>query len=116
MLAAEIEPQRDPASGASAAPGLRELLAAGVISPGTRVRPTRDDLPGLGMIQADGTIEVDGESFSPTAASGRVGGYGSGWDYWASETPSGGLKTLATIRREFGQQLEKEEHQSGSLP
>jgi len=114
-LAAEIEPQRDPSSRAPAAPGLRELVDAGVIAPGTRVRPKRDDLAGEGVIQGDGTIEIDGESFSPTAASGRVGGYGSGWDYWAVETASGSLKTLATIRREFAQQLETEERQRGPL-
>ena len=113
-LAGEIEPQRDPASRTTPSPGLRDLVEAGVIAPGTRVRPKRDDLPGEGVIQGDGTIAIDGESLSPTGASNRVGGYGSGWDYWAVEI-SGSLKTLATIRRELVHQLANEEQHGGSL-
>ena len=85
-----------------------------MIAPGTRVRPKREISQGRESSEADGTIAIDGESLSPTAASSRVGGYGSGWDYWAVEIV-GSLKTLATIRRELVHQLENEEHQRGSL-
>ena len=105
-LAAEIEPQRQ--SSGSSMIGLRDLIEAGRIAPGARVRPKRHGLPGEGVIQSDGTIGIDGKSFSPTAASNYVGGYGSGWDFWAIDTDSGTPQTLADIRRQLDQQQEPE--------
>jgi hypothetical protein len=98
-LAYEIEPRRqtdniDPLS-------VIDLITAGVLVPGTRVRPKRDDHKGEGMIRHDGTIEIDGRALSPTAASNRVGGSGRGWDFWAVQTQSSGLQTLAEIRRQL---------------
>jgi RAMA domain-containing protein len=94
-----------PTSGASTI-GLRDLIDAGRIVPGALVRPKRDGLPGEGMIQSDGTIGIDGKSFSPTAASSFVGGSGSGWDFWAIDSDSGAPQTLAEIRRELDTQAD----------
>ena len=103
-LAAEIEPQREPTASATPALSLRDLIGADVIKPGTPVSAKRPDLPGEGVIQEDGTILIDGRSFTPTAASNHVGGYGSGWDYWTVESSPGTQKSLGTIRREFVEQ------------
>lgn len=98
-LAYEIEPRRQADS--TAPLSLIDLIAAGVLAPGTRVRPKRDHHKGEGIIRDDGTIEIDGRALSPTAASNRVGGSGSGWDFWAVQTESNELQTLAEIRRQL---------------
>jgi hypothetical protein len=98
-LAYEIEPRRQAVS--TAPLSLIDLMTAGVLAPGTRVLPKRDHHKGEGIVRDDGTIEIDGHALSPTAASQHVGGSGSGWDFWAVQTDSNGLQSLAEIRRQL---------------
>jgi hypothetical protein len=100
-LAFEIEPRRQ--ADTSSLPSLSDLIEAGIVGPGAKVTPRRRHHKGSGTIRADGTIEIDGQALSPTAASGLVGGSGSGWDFWAIAMEDGALKSLADIRRDFMQ-------------
>ncbi len=96
-LALEIEPRRASAGGAI---GLAALLEAGLVTPGTSVRPNRPNQQGHGKIDEGGSIDIDGDLLTPTAAAQRFGGAGSGWDFWAVETDDG-LYTLAELRRQL---------------
>ena len=64
---------------------LIDILDAGLLQGGTTVYPRKENpVCGSAIIHADGSIEIDGESFpSPSAAAKRVTGRSTnGWTWW----------------------------------
>ena len=79
---------------------LADLLAAGLLSPGTRLVSTYASAAADATVNEDGSITWDGMTYaSPSAAGGAVrdGRATNGWSFWAIETPTGKV-TLATLR------------------
>ncbi|WP_029212996.1 hypothetical protein [Arsenicicoccus bolidensis] len=81
---------------------LKNVLDAGYLTPGASVVSTNSVWPATGVINADGSITVNGTSHpTPSAAAGAVkGGAANGWDFWAVEDAAG-KTTLATLRARF---------------
>lgn len=85
-----------------------DLIAAGALIAGEPVTSTMAAYPASGRINADGTISVDGQTFSsPSAAGGHVrnGGATNGWQFWAVER-DGTTVPLATIRARHQEQAQ----------
>lgn len=82
---------------------LADLLGAGFLVAGTRLVSVNSVWPASSIVQAGGTIEMDGKSYpTPSAAGSAVksGDPVNGWDFWAVEEASG-KTTLATLRARF---------------
>lgn len=81
---------------------LVEIIKAGILSGGEPLISTNSVWPATAQLQADGTIELDGRSFtSPSSAAASVkGGPANGWDFWAVEQEVGS-KRLSSYRREY---------------
>ena len=73
-----------------------DLLAAGLLKPGEILHSTGRKYPATATVQRDGTITVDGTSFSSLSAAGSHvrGGPTHGWDFWRS----GAGETLSGLR------------------
>ena len=83
---------------------LRDIIDAGVLSPGTTVVSTNNAWPATAVLNADGTMTIDGMT-CPTpssAANAAKGGVGTanGWEFWATEDATG-KTTLATYRARY---------------
>ena len=79
---------------------LADMLAAGVIEPGTRLVSTYSVAPADALVNADGTITWDGSTYQTPSAAGtavREGKATNGWAFWAIESESGKV-ALATLR------------------
>ena len=80
---------------------LAALIAAGLLKPGTVLRPSRKDLAVHATVLQDGTLEVaeqeyDSPSGAAKAASGNVAE--SGWDFWLAPSGRGGYVPIAELR------------------
>jgi hypothetical protein len=92
-----VYPEPTVADEESAAPtaalgvGLRDLIAAGLIGPGTALMPTKEDFDAVAEVNADGTITLDGEVYDTPSGAGRAAaGYAvNGWYFWVADTPEG---------------------------
>ena len=83
---------------------LRDIVNAGVLSPGTTVVSTNNAWPATAVLNADGTMTIDGMT-CPTpssAANAAKGGVGTanGWEFWATEDATG-KTALATYRARY---------------
>ncbi|GAA1730516.1 GmrSD restriction endonuclease domain-containing protein [Brachybacterium phenoliresistens] len=76
----------------------RRIVAAGLVAPGTRLRP-RGDRDVVAVVLADGRIEVDGVPFdSPSGSAAHVrGGSANGWTFW--QLPDG--QRLNALKNEY---------------
>lgn len=81
---------------------LKNVIDAGHLVAGTPVVSTNSVWPANGVVNADGSITVNGTTYpTPSAAAGAVkGGAANGWDFWAVEDASG-KTTLATLRARY---------------
>lgn len=81
---------------------LKQVIDAGHLTAGAPVVSTNSVWPANGVVNADGSITVNGTSHpTPSAAAGAVkGGAANGWDFWAIED-AGGKTALATLRARF---------------
>lgn len=83
---------------------LKNVIDAGVLTPGTVVTSTNAAWPAAAVINADGTLTIDG-TISPTpsaAANTAKGGVGTanGWEFWAVDDLTRKI-TLATYRARY---------------
>lgn len=79
---------------------LTDLIAAGLLAPGTRLVSVNSVWPASSVVDGSGAIEMDGNTYpTPSAAGSAVksGNPVNGWDFWAVEQASG-KTTLATLR------------------
>jgi hypothetical protein len=77
-----------------------ELVKAGDLIVGEKATSTQTSAPATALIGADGSLTVDGRSFSSPSAAGshvRDGSATNGWSFWAVER-DGSSVPLATIR------------------
>ncbi|SDM10742.1 hypothetical protein SAMN05660642_01686 [Geodermatophilus siccatus] len=78
----------------------KQLLDAGLLTPGETLTSTNGVFPATAVLCADGAVEYDGTPYpSPSkAASEAKGGLAAnGWDFWAVERSTGRVP-LATLR------------------
>ncbi|MEY8040030.1 DUF262 domain-containing protein [Saccharopolyspora cebuensis] len=79
-----------------------DLIEAGLLSAGTALLPSQDNLDAIAEVLPDGRIELDDEvhdSPSGAARSARGGGT-NGWTFWIADT-RGGPRSLAELRQEL---------------
>ena len=82
--------------------GLDEIVAAGLLAPGTNLVSTVNKWPGAGIVHQDGRIEISGNLYNSPSAAGQAvkgGNRPNGWTFWAIATPDG--VTLADLRDRF---------------
>ena len=82
--------------------GLGEIMAAGLLAPGTRLVTTVRKWPGAGTVSKDGRIKVGDNLYNSPSAAGQAvkgGNKPNGWTFWAIGTPDG--DTLADLRERF---------------
>lgn len=81
---------------------LKHVIDAGHLSAGSPVISTNAAWPATGVVNADGTLTVNGTSHpTPSAAATTVkGGAANGWEFWAIQD-AGGKTTLATLRARY---------------
>lgn len=80
---------------------VKDLLDAGLLRPGTRLRPTGRKHDEPATVLADGTLEVDGRRHgSVSAAASAVSGNKAeaGWSFWASPSGDGTMVSLSALR------------------
>lgn len=79
---------------------LADLLTSGLLAPGTRLVSTYASYAADAVVNADGSITWDGQTFATPSAAGcavRAGKATNGWSFWAVQTDNGKV-TLATLR------------------
>jgi hypothetical protein len=79
---------------------VRDLITAGVLRAGERLSSTQRSAPATAVLEADGTLVVDGQRHSSPSTAGsavRGGKATNGWIFWAVER-EGSAVPLATIR------------------
>ena len=67
-----------------ALPSLQELVARGVLSPGTKLTPVNPDRPTVAEITEDGEVRIGERTFETLNRAAREDGadIDDGWDYW----------------------------------
>jgi hypothetical protein len=81
-----------------------DLVNAGLLKPGTRLRPTRAKLEGRAIVCESGDLEVDGKHYSsPSSAAQALSGNQSepGWDFWGAPSGDGSFAPLAELRQKL---------------
>jgi len=80
-----------------------DLIAAGFVRPGTRLRSTAG-AEAVATVLEDGRLEIDGRVYeSPSAAGASILGHNvNGWDFWAAPSGEGRLVPLAHLRDRLG--------------
>lgn len=96
---------------------LKQIVAAGLLRPGTPVISINGAWPASAVITADGCIEVNGTAYdAPSAAAAAVKhGHVNGWEFWAINDPTGPT-TLATLRAHYLDQQISPAMQTASNP
>lgn len=87
---------------------LAELIDAGDLRIGERLSSTQVSAPSTAVVESDGSLTVDGQSFSSPSAAGthvRDAKSTNGWSFWAAER-DGTTLPLATIRARYLRQKE----------
>ncbi|SFD73309.1 GmrSD restriction endonuclease domain-containing protein [Streptomyces aidingensis] len=91
--------------GAGAWVALSDLLASGLLAPGTPVVPRQGVYEATGEIDAEGNIVLDGERYdSPSGAARALGSSANGWTFWRVRTREG-LQPLDDLRQEYRARL-----------
>jgi hypothetical protein len=78
-----------------------DLIDAGLLKAGTRLRPLRKRFDTPATVLPDGSLEVDGASFATVSAAAKaVTGTSSeaGWAFWVAPSGDGSLVSLADLR------------------
>ena len=94
---------------------VKDLVASGLLEPGTRLTPRQGSWTSLeALVRDDGMLEVDGQLFgSPSGAGRRVkGSVTNGWTFWS--LPDG--RRLIDVRAAFRGEKPKDLHWTASLP
>jgi len=80
--------------------GIEDLLSAGHVRPGDRLRSKYKGQESWAVVQADGTLEYAGSKYrTPSAAGEAVIGYQcDGWYHWKYQDASGDWKPIAELR------------------
>jgi hypothetical protein len=81
--------------------GVKDLLEAGLLKPGTRLTPMRKHLTTTALVLADGSLEVEGTGYQAlSSAAVAVSGSKSepGWEFWGAPSGDGGFVPLYTLR------------------
>jgi hypothetical protein len=78
---------------------VKDLLTAGLLTPGTLLLPARDDLDAIAEVLPDGRIQLDEEVYDTPSGAGRaaLGMATNGWTFWIADTADGPRK-LAELR------------------
>src|SRR6266536_3331451 len=78
---------------------VKDLLAAGLLTPGTLLLPAQDDLDAIAEVLPDGRIRLDEEIHDTPSGAGRaaLGMATNGWTFWIADTAEGRRK-LAELR------------------
>ena len=78
---------------------VKDLLTAELLTPGTLLLPSRDDLDAIAEVLADGRIRLDEEIHDTPSGAARaaVGMAANGWTFWIADTAEGPRK-LAELR------------------
>ena len=82
---------------------VRQLIEAGDLTAGERLRSTQRSAPATASLVEDGDVMVDGERFGSLSAAGRhvLGGTEvNGWTFWAVER-DGSSVPLTTVRARY---------------
>jgi hypothetical protein len=80
---------------------VKDLIDAGLLKPGTRLRPLRKQLEKTALVLADGSLEIDGARFAAVSpAAQAVSGNQSepGWEFWGAPSGDGSLVSLFALR------------------
>ena len=80
---------------------LADLIDAGLLKPGTRLRPTRRKYDEPATVLEDGSLQVGDEVFAAVStAAQRVSGNQTepGWEFWAAPSGDGSLVSLYELR------------------
>jgi hypothetical protein len=102
--ARKATPEASRKTKSSGAVSLSDIVKAGLLPAGTVVHSTNGNWPGTAVVDADGSLSVDGRVFpSPSSAGVYVceGISTNGWTFWAVKGVDGGKKTLSAYREEF---------------
>lgn len=94
---------------------VKDLVAAGLLAPGTALTPRQGSWTPLeAVVREDGLLEIDGEEFaSPSGAGRRVkGSVTNGWTFWS--LPDG--RRLMDARAAFRDERPTDRHWASSLP
>ncbi|TDC25679.1 DUF262 domain-containing protein [Streptomyces sp. 8K308] len=80
---------------------LSDLIAAGLLTPGTVVESRQGAYEATGEIDADGNIVLDGQRHdTPSGAVRALGSTANGWTFWRARTAEG-PRPLDELRREY---------------
>jgi len=95
---------------------LKDLLEAGLLKTGAKIRPVSSNYDASSTVAADGRLALGGQMFNTPsgAAVAVVGRPENGWTFWAVPSGDGSLVPLDELRRRLG--LEKPEEQAESEP
>lgn len=88
------KPKRQPGT-------VSELIAAGLLRPGTRLDPIRKGNFEPAFVLEDGQLEVSGKPYATPSSAGQASsdlGSVNGWEYWGVPSGSGGLTPLSSLR------------------
>lgn len=88
---------------------VKDLIEAGLLSPGTVLRPVRPGSEGAAIVLKDGRLRIGDEVFSTLSPAAKlVSGKSaeSGWEFWAVER-DGGLITLYELRNQLRSGLDE---------
>jgi hypothetical protein len=80
-----------------------DLIQAGAISAGARLRSISSLHEAIAVVRADGQLEVEGALYdSPSGAAVAVVGHEmNGWTFWGFQSGAGTLVTLAELRKQL---------------
>lgn len=80
---------------------VKDLIDAGLLKTGTRLRPLRKQLTTTALVLDDGSLEVNGDRFAAVSAAAQaVSGNQSepGWEFWAAPSGDGSFVSLFVLR------------------
>jgi hypothetical protein len=83
--------------------GISDLIDAGLLAPGTRLRSLPSTHEAIAVVQADGRLEVNGVLYEkPSTAAVAVVGYEmNGWNFWGASSGDGTRVPLAELRKQL---------------
>lgn len=93
---------------------LKHLVAAGLLEPGTRLKPRRGNWPATeAVVTSDGGLDIDGQVFQSPSGAGRQvkGAVTNGWTFWLL----GDGRRLADVRSAYRGEKPQQDVQPKSL-
>jgi hypothetical protein len=114
--ASQVTPGTAPPAAAGPAPtvNVATLVTAGLLAPGTVLRPTQSSLAHrTAEVSRDGMILIDNTSFKTPSGAARAvtGSNTNGWQFWATDAQP--QKTLAEVRSDYLESLNSIEETVG---